>query len=631
MVYLPTLSFGFVYDDHWMLLANGFLRSPEDIGLLFDPEGRARSIPDVFRPTSVLFDMLSVHTLGLEAWAHHALSVLLHLGVCVAAHRWLVLLGAPRPVALGTVAIFGILAIHAEAITVVTFREDLLAAGFGLSALIAAEHACRTRARSAWTRIGPLLLAALCMSAACGAKLSAAPLVVLWWGLGLLDPWGHRRARGWSRIATVVLVLAALVVLAHRAHLFEGITPYTSDGGRVYSNRVGLAPVLAASVQIHLGYLQQIVFPWGLSPEYVDYAGSWSDSATLVSAAALLSLLGYALACAWGRRRPVVAFAILGTAILALPTANLVGMPNMRADRFMYLPTLPACVGLAALADRWGRALVARTQSAWFRIAPLLAFVVLQGAFAQGASAQYRSDTRLWEIALRRSPHSARAHAVFGELLVRRAERSAETAEATRLASRARVHCELAVRLDRQAMLPHMCRARLAIARQQWDRAYGSLQAALDRAGTRRDRPLLGMASVALDLSELDWESRKKRALSHLQDVLDEYPYAPEAWATAGRIHHRLGNPEQAASAYRRARKLRPDRWDVVLWGVELALDLGHPSAARTTWAEAEKLLRNADPTARSAVLQRMHRARELFRPRPFSSTSSPTKPLGVP
>ena len=59
---------------------------------------------------------------------------------------------------------------------------------------------------------------------------------------------------------------------------------------------------------------------------------------------------------------------------------------------------------------------------------------------------------------------------------------------------------------------------------------------------------------------------------------------------------HRLGDPAGALELYARARKLRPERWDVVLWGLELALDLGHSSAARAIWESAEDLLPDADP-----------------------------------
>ena len=58
-----------------------------ELGLLFSPEAAAAHIPDAFRPTLVVFDMLSLRLLELRTTAHHALSIALHLGVCALLER----------------------------------------------------------------------------------------------------------------------------------------------------------------------------------------------------------------------------------------------------------------------------------------------------------------------------------------------------------------------------------------------------------------------------------------------------------------------------------------------------------------------------------------------------------------
>ena len=57
----------------------------------------------------------------------------------------------------------------------------------------------------------------------------------------------------------------------------------------------------------------------------------------------------------------IVALAILGTFALMLPTSNLFGMPNMRADRFMYLPSVAIVIGLAEGCIVIGRSLASRS------------------------------------------------------------------------------------------------------------------------------------------------------------------------------------------------------------------------------------------------------------------------------
>jgi tetratricopeptide (TPR) repeat protein len=612
VVHLPLLRFGFIYDDGWTLRSNGFLRAGQfELALLFSPEAAARHVPDAFRPTLVVFDALSLRLLGLEASAHHGLSIVLHLGVCVLLARLLRRLGAGEELMLASVACFGLLAIHAEAVAVISFREDLLAAGLGLAACLAALRSidATSSARAlAWALAG-MLLEAL----ACGAKLSAAPLPALllllaWLRLGpAIKP---------TRLALAVALLGLGVALAlAQSWLVHQGSPYGADNPRIFAERVGLSPVLAASTQIHVAYLQQMLAPLNLSPEYVDRGASWSSPRTVLACATLLALVLVAVHPSVRRRAPLLSFALLGWLLLCVPTSNLVGLPNMRADRFMYLPSVPICIGVAAGLLALGRRLAADRadgqQLAWL---PLLAFVLMQGSFGMAAARVYVSNTTLWHAAVKRAPDSARAHALLGLERVgeiRQGERLAED-----VAEAAERSCMRAQQLDPIYELPQLCLGALAIAREQWALAYEHHARAIALSVDRNDRPIAALAQLALDLPS-EWLAahpeigdRREHALTLLDRGLRAYPYSPELHAAAARVHHRLGQPERALELYRRARSLRPDRWETVAGGVELALDLGDAAAAhRTWWAEAE-LLARADPATRTRLVRRLAAAR---------------------
>jgi tetratricopeptide (TPR) repeat protein len=134
---------------------------------------------------------------------------------------------------------------------------------------------------------------------------------------------------------------------------------------------------------------------------------------------------------------------------------------------------------------------------------------------------------------------------------------------------------------------------------------------------------LAALASVSLDRPDLEYPERIERAFAYLERALREYPYVAEVAATAARIEHRLGRPDRAASHYRRASQLHPERWDLVLAGLELLLDLGHPSAARQAHDDAEDLLREAPASLREAILRRLTDAEKLFDPSPFDAPLS--------
>jgi tetratricopeptide (TPR) repeat protein len=607
VVHLPLLRFGFIYDDGWTLRSNGFLRPGHfELALLFSPEAVARHVPDAFRPTLVVFDALSLRVLGLKAWAHHGLSIALHVGVCVLLARLLRRLGAPEELALASVACFGLLAIHAEAIAVISFREDLLAAALGLAALLAALRsidASSTARALAWGSAG-MLLEAL----ACGAKLSAAPLPALLLLLLWLQLWTPKKPR---RVALAFGLLGLGVALAlAQSWLVHGGSPYGADNPRIFAERVGLGPVLAASTQIHVGYLQQMLAPVNLSPEYVDHGARWTAPATILASVALLALTLVALLPRVRQRWPLLSFAVLGWLLLCVPTSNLVGLPNMRADRFMYLPSATICIALAAGLLLLGRRLGDATHL-WI---PLAVFVLIQGSFGMAAARVYVSNTTLWRTAVDRAPESARAHALLGLERVGEAKQGEQLDED--VAEAAERSCLRAQQLDPIYELPQLCLGALAIAREQWALAYEHHARAIALSVDRNDRPIAALAQLALDLPS-EWidahpeiGDRRDHAIALLDRGLRAYPYSPELHAAAAQVHHRLGQPERALELYRRARSLRPDRWETIAGGVELALDLGDAAAAHRTWWAEAKVLGRADPATRTRLVRRLAGAR---------------------
>jgi tetratricopeptide (TPR) repeat protein len=630
-VHLPLLRFGLIYDDGWTLRSNGFLRSGRlELGLLFSPEAMARHIPDAFRPTLVVFDALSLRVLGLEAWAHHCLSIALHLGVCLALERVLRRLEVAAPLRLASVACFGLLAIHAEAIAVISFREDLLAALLALLALLATLRALDSRAATwaVWAGTAMILLAL-----ACGAKLSAAPLPAIVLLLAWLrpNPACARLASDRRRLGLVVALLGLGVALAlAQTWVVAGGSPYGLENPRILAHRIGLAPVLAASAEIHVGYLQQMLLPIGLSPEYVDRGASWLSLRTLAASALLLAL---AIGSLWQHRRwPLASFVVLAWMLACLPTSNLIGMPNMRADRFMYLPSLVACVGMAAGLLALGDRLVARSSDTpaeprlddqhddesvdpqLVAALPLALFVLVQGSFGAAEARVYVSNTTLWHEAARRAPDSARARALLGLDQIASARQGERISDAVLEA--AEQSCRHAEQLDPLYELPQLCLGSLAIAREDWALAYEHHLRAVELSVDRNDRPIAALAQLSLDLpsewflAHPDQPDRQQLATGWLERGLRAYPYSPELHAAAGRVHHRLGEPERALELYRRARSLRPDRWETVAAGVELALDLGDAAAAHHTWWADANLLRHADAATRMHLTRRLAAAR---------------------
>lgn len=650
LVYLPTLRFALVYDDGWVLITNGFLREP-DLGLLFSPEGAAQHVPDVFRPTSVLFDLATYELFGLDPLAHHATSVLLHLSVCALAYAFVRTLGLGRPVALAGTALFGVMGIHAEVVSLVSYREDMLALGLALVAACAASLALRPpHLRAGGPRLRAAspatlaLVAATCMVLAVGAKASIALVPVAWW---LLEATAGERTRtpeptpskGRAALPMACMLSAAVALaLAQRFAVFGQLSPYVETGAgfdpAVLASRPGVAPsqVLAASVQIQLLYLLQALLPVGLSPEYTDFTATWTAPATLLALMGWLAIAAAAV-LAWRRGHRLGVAALSTFALLALPTANLVGMPNMRADRFAYASSLPLAFVFAALALFFGKRLATRNQ-AW-ALGPLVLLLVVQGSLAIAASSAFVSNRTLWASAVRRAPQSARARAMFG--LMRLSVAGQRLEADPEVAQRVRDDCARAEALDPLEVHAQICFARLEAGLGRWSAAKARFVRALE-LGPRRQGPWLAALAEA-EIAQFDDLAAKRiqsgapaaveelpraeraaleRSDQWLQRASRDYPFLAEIELVRARLAQRRGDAHQARIALGRARTLRPERWETVLALVELQLDLGHVPGAYATWRQGATVLAGADPIARDQMLRRLRDAQRLgLRPDP--------------
>jgi tetratricopeptide (TPR) repeat protein len=238
-------------------------------------------------------------------------------------------------------------------------------------------------------------------------------------------------------------------------------------------------------------------------------------------------------------------------------------------------------------------------------LVPALAWSVLQGSAAYAASSAYATNSTLWKTAVARTPGSARATALRGLHLLADAGDRVRTEPA--LSARIETFCEAGHHHDPLYELPEVCFGRLRVAQKRWPEAALHFERALALSPDRNDRIMASLVELGPDLSEEATEKAQER----LVGALDAYPFSPELHAAGARLHHKLGHPERAMGLYRRARSLRPERWETVVAALELALDLGDAPSAQRTWLEEQKLLAKADPTIRVALARRMAAARQ--------------------
>lgn len=141
VIYSNTLNNGFVYDDEFTIVNNTLVKSFDNLPLLFDKTAYfSRSVEMSYRPVVTFTYFLDYTIYGLKPWGYHLTNILLHAINGALLYTFLTLLFTPhasRPTSLPflTSLLFVTHPVLTEAVTCISFREDLLAFMFYMATL----------------------------------------------------------------------------------------------------------------------------------------------------------------------------------------------------------------------------------------------------------------------------------------------------------------------------------------------------------------------------------------------------------------------------------------------------------------------------------------------------------------
>lgn len=519
-VYVHTLSFGFVFDDQWLVVQNRFLREPWSILTAFQhhfwygtPFGTG-----FYRPIVIASLALNGRLFGWGPAGFHAFNVLLHAG-----NAALVLLLARRLSLSGFAAglsatLFAVHPIGAWPVGSVVARVDLLPALFILLAWIA-----WTTRDGGLQRTGVLLTGA-CFLGALLCKESAAAFLGIMVMAVLRPPVPRIEGRTLPPRSVRCLGLAASVgalgiyLVARRINgiglpsIDQQVNPLA---GMPWSSRVIAALALSGR------YVLYLLFPLRFADPH-DYAPSASPprvtAGVVLAATALLVWVAAVLVLWWRRDRLALpaAFA-LGS---FLPASNLLRpITSLYAQNFLYLPLIGLCLVTGEIAERVvRRARAGPEPSAHGRAARIPirgwvagAVVVVLGLVAARESLIWRAEEPLFRTWTRRFPNYALAHFNLG-----------------------------LTRLDLGDAAT----------------ALKSLRRAL--AIDDRSPQLQAHTAAALLLIRDDREALEE-ALSHCRKAFQSDPQFVNPRVNAASILLRLGRPEEAEREAREAVRIAPD------------------------------------------------------------------------
>lgn len=400
IAYLPSLRNGFVYDDEYTVVRNSLIKSLRRLPHLVQRDYFTLSAEQSYRPVVTLSYFLDYALSGLKPFGYHLTNLLLHLAVVSILFLFLteiVSRGDPetryRYAPFMAAAIFAVHPINSEAVNCVSYREDLLCAFWYLLAMLL------------YVKGRGYGLSLMCFGLALLSKEMAVtlPAMVILCDLFLRPAQDGRGGLGkmLGRYAGYAAVLAAYAVVAFGVMRGEAPRGEGLSAGGLYSAALMKPWVVACD-------LGSFFYPMRLSAEYVVTEPAGVLAAVLPLGFALLfALLIWLLGSRGGK---LLAFGFVWFFVALLPVSGVYPIFNIRADRYLYLPSMGLCLAVALILNLPGAVGLKRRASrltvAVF-VSLILLYLVKEG---RARTAVWGDDLILWSDALAKAGAHPRAY-----------------------------------------------------------------------------------------------------------------------------------------------------------------------------------------------------------------------------
>jgi Tfp pilus assembly protein PilF len=538
--YAATLGYDLVWDDTLLIQQSWRLHHWAELPSLLVSQfwSEVGEASHYYRPLTTLTFFLDVQVWGLQPFGFHLTNVLAHVAVTLA------VLAVARRVTGGELAAvisalaFALQPLHAESVSFVSGRTDVLAALFCLLALLAYDRG-RDQPRWSWTAcsLGAYLLALLAKEVAI-----TLPAVLALWDWRVRGDLRDRRAawRGAVRYGAYGAVVA--IYLGLRLFALRGVTH--AEAGAWGS----LVTRLLTTLQTVASYAWMTIVPYPANAYRVIVPATVPPD--LRWWLAMAGLGAAIVATAWAlRRAPAAGFGALWFWITLAPSVavNLLPLPTaLMAERFLYLPTVGYCLILGWAASRLlGPVALGRT--AQLRLAPALGLAALLLAYfvlTIWRNEDWRDEYRLYSRMAETSPGAA---------------------------------------------VPHINLAFVQLPRGEVGSANDHLREAV-RLAPGNPRAQAGLGLTETMLGHLD------AGLQHGLRARDLAPENADVRASLGALYLSRGEPARAVPELRQSLRLKPNQVHAAL-NLALALAwLDQPDAAEAQLARALVLVQTMSP-----------------------------------
>jgi tetratricopeptide (TPR) repeat protein len=483
-----------------------------------------------WHPLTWLSHMLDVELFGMEAAAHHGVSLALHAANGVILFLLLSSLTSAPGRSAFVAGLFLLHPMHVESVAWVAERKDVLSTFFWLLATAAWTRWAREASRAGYAAA----LGLFALGLASKPMLVTFPFVLL-----LLDAWPLRRSRfvsGPEGLPLGRLIVEKLPFLALATLSCVVTVAAQGAGGAVRDlEAFSLGTRIATALVAWCAYPMALAWPVDLAVFY-PYPRGWPVWQVASSGALLTAVTALAIAAL--RSRPWIGAGWLWYLGTLVPVIGLVQVGNQWiADRYTYVPAIGLFVLLA-----WGACDLAGSGRR-ARQALAVCGVAVLGLCATATRAQvdyWRDTPTLFEHALAVTRANYVALSTLGTV-------SAKKGDLDRAVKRYLM--ALAINPDYQAARYNLAMA--MVLQNRFDAALAHLRLLLEQRPSDPEVHFL-LGDVAQRLGDLG------AAAVHWGDGLALAPDRADGWTQLGAIELRLGRIDRAVSALKRAVALDP-------------------------------------------------------------------------
>jgi tetratricopeptide (TPR) repeat protein len=356
LAYMNSIGNDFVWDDHYLIVENDFVKSWDNFPLLFSRKylSALDQISFVgqkfigsgeisYRPVSTLTFFIDYHFWGLNPFGFHLTNIFLHIINSILLFFFLYKLLNQKMPAFITALLFALHPVNSEAVAVINFREDLLAMFFLLSSLILYVSLRRA------LKLHRILLYILSIILYLLALFSKEMAITLPAILILLDHcFPPDKKLPAEKTKSFLFITRGHIgyILASLFFLWVWFFPMARDAGSVwdYFYGHGLCRFLTMA-KVAMIYLSWMIVPLNIHATILDFSIIECSLWRLKVVFSFLAwiLLTLFIVRSYKKSKPCF-FGIMWFLITLTPVMNILLMPNILALRFLYIPSAGFCI-----------------------------------------------------------------------------------------------------------------------------------------------------------------------------------------------------------------------------------------------------------------------------------------------